>query len=207
MVIYALTFVVAVTVDWAIPHLMPGNPVNTLMGRIQIQDPKVAHQVYTHYERAFNLDLPLWKQYWYFWVVALPRRPRSEHPPVPDAGHVDHHPRDPVHAGAARAGDRSQLVRGQQVRRAGGAPKAARQHAASARLCTDRDAVHVARDPARLGAGRHAGTSSRSASRTTRRRSAASRGPSSRTSRTTGSCRSSRCSSSPSAAGRSECGT
>jgi peptide/nickel transport system permease protein len=68
MVVYALTFVVAVTVDWAIPHLMPGNPVNTLMGRIQIQDPKVAHQVYTHYERAFNLNLPLWKQYWYFWV-------------------------------------------------------------------------------------------------------------------------------------------
>jgi peptide/nickel transport system permease protein len=68
MVVYALTFVVAVTVDWAIPHLMPGNPVNTLMGRIQIQDPKVAHQVYTHYMRAFNLDLPLWKQYWYFWV-------------------------------------------------------------------------------------------------------------------------------------------
>ncbi len=68
MVVYALTFVVAVTVDWAIPHLMPGNPVNTLMGRIQIQDPKVAHQVYTHYMRAFNLNLPLWKQYWYFWV-------------------------------------------------------------------------------------------------------------------------------------------
>jgi len=68
LVVYALTFVVAVTIDWAIPHLMPGNPVNTLMGRIQIQDPKVAHQVYEHYMRAFNLNLPLWKQYWYFWV-------------------------------------------------------------------------------------------------------------------------------------------
>ncbi len=68
MVVYAVTFVVAVTIDWAIPHLMPGNPVNTLMGRIQIQDPKVAHQMYMHYMRAFNLNLPLWKQYWYFWV-------------------------------------------------------------------------------------------------------------------------------------------
>jgi peptide/nickel transport system permease protein len=48
---------------------MPGNPVNTLMGRIQIQDPKVANQMYAHYERAFNLDLPLWKQYWYFWAA------------------------------------------------------------------------------------------------------------------------------------------
>lgn len=66
--IYGLTFVVAVTVDWAIPHLMPGNPVLTLMSRIQIQDPHVAQHVYDHYMRAFNLDLPLWKQYAYFWV-------------------------------------------------------------------------------------------------------------------------------------------
>ena len=66
--IYALTFVIAVTIDWAIPHLMPGNPVLTLMGRIQIQDPKVAQHVYANYMRSFNLDLPLWKQYYYFWV-------------------------------------------------------------------------------------------------------------------------------------------
>ncbi|HXU94515.1 MAG TPA: ABC transporter permease, partial [Gallionella sp.] len=68
LLIYGLTFVVAVTVDWAIPHLMPGNPVLTLVNRLQVQDPRVANQVYHHYMRAFNLDLPLWKQYWYFWV-------------------------------------------------------------------------------------------------------------------------------------------
>jgi peptide/nickel transport system permease protein len=66
--VYLVTFVVAVTVDWAIPHLMPGNPVLALMSRIQAQDPQVAQQMYHHYMRAFNLDLPLWKQYWYFWV-------------------------------------------------------------------------------------------------------------------------------------------
>ena len=66
--VYTVTFVVAVTVDWAIPHLMPGNPVLSLVSRIQVQDPKVAEQLYHHYMRAFNLDLPLWKQYWYFWV-------------------------------------------------------------------------------------------------------------------------------------------
>ena len=71
LLIYGLTFVIAVTIDWSIPHLMPGNPVLTLMGRIQIQDPKVAQQVYDHYMRAFNLDLPLWKQYYYFWVSLL----------------------------------------------------------------------------------------------------------------------------------------
>src|SRR5512141_3205474 len=66
--IYSLTFVAAVTIDWSIPHLMPGNPVLTLMGRIQIQDPVVAQHVYDNYMRSFNLDLPLWKQYYYFWV-------------------------------------------------------------------------------------------------------------------------------------------
>jgi peptide/nickel transport system permease protein len=66
--IYLVTFVVAVTVDWAIPHLMPGNPVLALMSRIQAQDPQVAQRMYAHYMRAFNLDLPLWKQYLYFWV-------------------------------------------------------------------------------------------------------------------------------------------
>ena len=67
--VYSLTFVVAVTIDWAIPHLMPGNPVLTLMGRIQIQDPETAQNMYHHYMRAFNLDLPLWKQYGYFWIA------------------------------------------------------------------------------------------------------------------------------------------
>jgi peptide/nickel transport system permease protein len=69
LVVYLITFVVAVTVDWAIPHLMPGNPVLTLMGRIQIRDPETAANLYHHYMRAFNLDLPLWKQYLYFWVA------------------------------------------------------------------------------------------------------------------------------------------
>jgi peptide/nickel transport system permease protein len=68
ILVYIVTFIVAVTVDWAIPHLMPGNPVLTLMGRIQVQDPQTAQNLYHHYMRAFNLDLPLWKQYWYFWV-------------------------------------------------------------------------------------------------------------------------------------------
>ena len=66
--VYGLTFIVAVTVDWAIPHLMPGNPVLALMSRIQAQDPQVSQTMYHHYMRAFNLDLPLWKQYGYFWV-------------------------------------------------------------------------------------------------------------------------------------------
>ena len=68
LLVYSLTFVVAVTIDWSIPHLMPGNPVLTLMSRIQIQNGEVAQHLYDSYMRSFNLDLPLWKQYWFFWV-------------------------------------------------------------------------------------------------------------------------------------------
>jgi peptide/nickel transport system permease protein len=68
LLVYGLTFVAAVSIDWAIPHLMPGNPVLTLMGRLQIRNEAVAQHTYDTYMRSFNLDLPLWKQYFYFWV-------------------------------------------------------------------------------------------------------------------------------------------
>jgi peptide/nickel transport system permease protein len=68
LLVYGLTFVAAVSIDWAIPHLMPGNPVLTLMGRLQIRNEAVAQHTYDTYMRSFNLDLPLWKQYYYFWV-------------------------------------------------------------------------------------------------------------------------------------------
>jgi peptide/nickel transport system permease protein len=34
---YAVTFVVAVTVDWAIPRFMPGDPIQGLLARMQAQ--------------------------------------------------------------------------------------------------------------------------------------------------------------------------
>ena len=105
LLIYGLTFVAAVTIDWSIPHLMPGNPVLTLMGRIQIQDPKVAQHVYDNYMRSFNLDLPLWKQYWYFWVSLFHGDLGTSILQFPLAGVVDHLPRDPLHARTAHPGD------------------------------------------------------------------------------------------------------
>jgi hypothetical protein len=138
LVVYALTFVVAVTVDWAIPHLMPGNPVLSLVSRIQVQDPKVAQQLYDHYMRAFNLDLPLWKQYWYFWVSLFHGDLGTSILQFPAS----------VTSIVVHAGDPALLVCGQQGRRAGGAAEGAGQHGAAGELCADRDPVHVAGDPA-----------------------------------------------------------
>jgi peptide/nickel transport system permease protein len=33
--IYLVTFFVAVTIDWAIPRLMPGDPIERLLSRMQ----------------------------------------------------------------------------------------------------------------------------------------------------------------------------
>jgi peptide/nickel transport system permease protein len=65
---YAVIFVVAVTVDWAIPRFMPGDPVQSLISRMQAQ-PESAEALTGYYTKAFGLDVPLWKQYLNFWAA------------------------------------------------------------------------------------------------------------------------------------------
>jgi peptide/nickel transport system permease protein len=64
--IYLLTFWVAVTIDWAIPRLMPGDPIDGLISRINT-DPTAAAQLHGFFTESFDLDQPLWKQYLNFW--------------------------------------------------------------------------------------------------------------------------------------------
>src|SRR5215510_3355536 len=66
--IYLLTFFVAVTIDWAIPRLMPGDPVQRLLSRMQAQ-PDSQAALTGYYTKAFGLDVPIWKQYLNFWVA------------------------------------------------------------------------------------------------------------------------------------------
>jgi peptide/nickel transport system permease protein len=64
--IYLLTFFVAVTIDWAIPRLMPGDPIDGLISRIQA-DPAASEQLHGYFTESFELDEPLWRQYLDFW--------------------------------------------------------------------------------------------------------------------------------------------
>jgi peptide/nickel transport system permease protein len=68
ILVYVVTFFVAVTVDWAIPRFMPGNPVEGLISRMQAQ-PEAAEQLTSFYNKAFGFDVPVWKQYLNFWVA------------------------------------------------------------------------------------------------------------------------------------------
>ena len=66
VLIYLVTFFVAVSIDWAIPRFMPGDPVQGLISRMQAQ-PESAEALTGYYTKAFGLDVSLWQQYLNFW--------------------------------------------------------------------------------------------------------------------------------------------
>ena len=64
--IYLLTFFVAVSIDFAIPRLMPGDPVAGLISRLQA-DSTASQQLHGFFTDSFGLNEPLWSQYLTFW--------------------------------------------------------------------------------------------------------------------------------------------
>ena len=68
LLIYILTFFVAVTVDWMIPRFMPGDPVSILISRAGLRGGAV-EAMYAYYTGVFGLDVPIWQQYLNFWVA------------------------------------------------------------------------------------------------------------------------------------------
>jgi peptide/nickel transport system permease protein len=69
-VIYLVAFFVAVTIDWAIPRFMPGDPVEGLLSRMQAQ-PAGQEILSDYYTKAFGFDVPVWEQYLNFWAALL----------------------------------------------------------------------------------------------------------------------------------------
>jgi peptide/nickel transport system permease protein len=68
VLVYLLTFWVAVTIDWAIPRFMPGDPVEGLLSRMHAQ-PSSEQALSGYYSKAFGFDVPIWKQYLNFWAA------------------------------------------------------------------------------------------------------------------------------------------
>ena len=66
LLIYLLTFIAAVTIDWLIPRFMPGDPIQAMLARASLKA-EAAKAMYTYYTQAFGLDLPIWQQYLNFW--------------------------------------------------------------------------------------------------------------------------------------------
>jgi peptide/nickel transport system permease protein len=70
LVIYGLTFYVAVTLDWLIPRFMPGGPVQNMLSRMNLQ-PEAMARMQEWFTRSFGMDVPIWQQYLNFWGALL----------------------------------------------------------------------------------------------------------------------------------------
>ncbi|MEY9213210.1 ABC transporter permease [Thermobifida halotolerans] len=69
--VYVLTFFAAVTINWMIPRLMPGDPIQSRLARASLTDAGAAEALYEYFNNMFGLDQPLWQQYLNFWVSLL----------------------------------------------------------------------------------------------------------------------------------------
>lgn len=64
--IYLVTFVVAVTLNWVIPRLVPGDPITSLLARFSgLEGGRDILQSY--FVQTFGLNQSLWSQYLGFW--------------------------------------------------------------------------------------------------------------------------------------------
>ncbi|HUV28439.1 MAG TPA: ABC transporter permease [Anaerolineales bacterium] len=65
--VYAITFFVAVTIDWLIPRFMPGDPISNMLSRAALNADGY-EMMYGYFSKLFGLDLPVWRQYLNFWA-------------------------------------------------------------------------------------------------------------------------------------------
>jgi peptide/nickel transport system permease protein len=71
LITYVLAFFVGVTIDWGIPRLMPGDPIQGLLSRFNLGDTASYQSLYADFSKSFGLNVPLWQQYLDFWHGVL----------------------------------------------------------------------------------------------------------------------------------------
>jgi peptide/nickel transport system permease protein len=70
LITYLLAFIAGVTIDWGIPHLMPGDPVQTYLSTFRLQPAGYA-ALYKTMSEAFGTNLSGWEQYLHYWKGIL----------------------------------------------------------------------------------------------------------------------------------------
>lgn len=66
VIIYLFTFFIAVTIDWAIPRFMPGDPISMLLSRFEGMEGG-REIIEAQITSSFGLDKPMLEQYANFW--------------------------------------------------------------------------------------------------------------------------------------------
>jgi peptide/nickel transport system permease protein len=70
LITYLLAFIVGVSVDWGIPHLIPGDPVQAYLSQFSLQPAGYA-ALYKTISESFGTNLPAWQQYLHYWQSIL----------------------------------------------------------------------------------------------------------------------------------------
>ena len=66
--VYLITFLFAVTLNWLLPRLMPGNPIEAMLSSNLGLAPGEKEVLMQYYSQLYGLDKPLWEQFVNFWV-------------------------------------------------------------------------------------------------------------------------------------------
>jgi peptide/nickel transport system permease protein len=66
LITYVVAFFIGVTMDWGIPRLMPGDPIQSMLSKFSLQSASYTAQ-YNAFAAEFGTNLPLWQQYVNYW--------------------------------------------------------------------------------------------------------------------------------------------
>ncbi|THV28603.1 ABC transporter permease [Glycomyces paridis] len=69
LLIYGLTFVIAVSINFAVPRLMPGDPVARMLTRNSVSNPESSEAMRSYFDNVFGFDVPVWQQYLNYWAA------------------------------------------------------------------------------------------------------------------------------------------
>lgn len=70
---YFITFIIAVTLNFILPRLLPGNPVSVIVTQMMggMTESSIQERIYESFMEEFGLDKPLWQQYLIYWQNLL----------------------------------------------------------------------------------------------------------------------------------------
>ncbi|BAA29591.1 ABC transporter permease [Pyrococcus horikoshii] len=69
IIVYVLTFIFAVTLNWLLPRLMPGDPIQIMINSALGLSPQERETLLRFYEQLYGLNKPLYVQFVNFWVA------------------------------------------------------------------------------------------------------------------------------------------
>jgi peptide/nickel transport system permease protein len=71
IITYVVAFFIGVTVDWALPHFMPGDPIQGMLAKYNVASNAGYQALYAQFQASYGLNVPLWQQYLNFWHGVL----------------------------------------------------------------------------------------------------------------------------------------